>query len=615
MEGLAYWCSLSDLALPIRTQLSYLIFDKALRRSHVTKDECEEDPCISSSEDESISAKEVTIPQSNQTIVNLVGVDTERVSYFIQFHFLVISGILRLVFFSVVLFKLLGLIPFTAGILAWSLTIPVNAWLSHRVLVESRTLMKARDAKLTKINEMLHGIRQIKFSALELQWKEKVLTLRDIELRSLWRFFLSDSGLFACWTISPILLSVVSLTAYVLVKGSLQPSTAFTSIGVLNTLETTLSSLPELVTLGLDGLVSLRRIGTFLDGPERPDIVADGPEIRFEKAIISWPRDAAAPPQNTYVLDGLDFTFPRGALSIVSGSTGSGKSLLLAAILGEASLLSGKVYRPKAHYSVQDNVLYEDWIKPGLVAYIAQSPWLENTSLRNNIVYGLPFSKQRYKKAIEACALDRDLASLTEGDETDLGEHGFNLSGGQKWRITLARAVYSQAEILVMEDIFSAVDTHVGSWILEKCLAGEICKGRTRILVTHHLDLVIPKASFVVHLGAGGVNYSGVPKKRRDNEPQQKVGSGEDGSFNQIVTACDDRLSPDLIASDRKSGDPKKVMQEEVREIGSVKRSVYLAYVSSSAGLSLWVTCLGIYIAYQAGTVGKSISLSTYSTI
>ncbi|KAJ4156228.1 hypothetical protein NW754_007852 [Fusarium falciforme] len=551
MEGWAYWFSLSDLALPVRTQISALVFDKALRRKNIMSVTQEDHD---SEGEDSDSSEDAGSLKSHQSIVNLVGVDTERIFYFVQYHFLILTGMVKLVIFSAFLLKLLGWIPFLAGILAWASTLPANTWFSKRVLAESRSLMKLRDAKLSRISEVLLGMRQIKFGALESQWEQHILALRETELKTLWKFFLADSGLFACWVISPILLAVALLSAYVLIHGSLLPSVAFVSIGIFNTLETTLGSLPELFTLGLDSLVSLRRIDAYLHEPEMQCNLADGSSISFEGASISWPVEDLAGEDETFVMHDLDFTFPNGALSVISGKVGAGKTLLLSAILGEAELLKGTIRVPKAQYAYPDK-----WIIPGSVAYVSQTAWLENDSLRNNILFGLPFEKSRYDTVIKVCALAADLAVLTDGDNTELGANGVNLSGGQKWRVALARAVYSHAEILIMEDIFSAVDAHVGAWICEKCLTGDICQGRTRILVTHHLGLVLPAASFVVELS-------------------------------------DESNSPT----------PKKFMQEETREKGTVKGSVYLTYVKSSGGVLLWAACVGVYLAYQGGVIGRA---------
>ncbi|OBR08341.1 ATP-dependent bile acid permease [Colletotrichum higginsianum IMI 349063] len=610
MEGWAYWYSLADLALPIRTQISGLIFDKALRRKNV-RAAGPDDSAGESEQADAASAEDSFVPKSRQVIVNLVGVDTERLSYFFQFQFLILNGVVKLVIFSFFLLQLLGWIPFCAGIAAWAVTLPPNAWFSRKVLAESQSLMRHRDAKLSKMNEVLLGLRQIKFSGLESRWERRILALRETELKTLWKFFLADSGLFACWVISPIFLAVASLVTHVFIEGSLLPSVAFVSIGILNSLETTLGSLPELLTLALDSLVSLRRIDAYLKESEREALVADGSCIVFERASISWHADEDTPQKDRFTMDEISLSFPKGALSVISGKVGTGKTLLLSAILGEADLLSGSIRVPKKQTSKQDVPNTDKWVIPGSIAYISQTPWLENASLRNNVLFGLPFNKERYDDVLDACALREDLAALPDGDGTELGANGVNLSGGQKWRVTLARAVYSRAEILLMEDIFSAVDSHVGAWIFEKCLTGDLCRGRTRVLVTHHLGLVLPEAEFLVELGDGGVVYSGsagtrAPSGSRDQGPSDVVIAGSVDSDPGAKSTADVVNPERSQLPEPLTSPPRKFMQEESRQKGTVKASVYLTYVRCSGGLYLWAACLGVYLTYQVGIIGRA---------
>ena len=131
--------------------------------------------------------------------------------------------------------------------------------------------------------------------------------------------------------------------------------------------------------------------------------------------------------------------------------------MLLAAIIGEADLLAGSIHAPTAVLSNQrydKNASKTNWILEASIAFVAQIPWIENNTIKENIIFGLPFDKGRYDKVIKGCALEKDLEVLDDGDETDIGFNGINLSGGQKWRVSFARALYSRAGILVMDDIF-----------------------------------------------------------------------------------------------------------------------------------------------------------------
>ena len=623
MEGWLFWYSVSDLSLPIRAQLTSLVFAKSLRRKDIktanktsqSVDSSNNSHKSHSKKSSSASISEANIDQSRQAIVNLVGVDTERISYFFQFQFLIVNGIFKLAIFSVFLVRLMGWIPFAAGISAWLLVVPASAWFSNLLLAQSKILMQLRDAKLAKLNEVLLGMRQIKLSALEAQWEARILALRKTELQALWKYFIADSALFGCWVLSQILLAATSLAVYVLINGNLSPSVAFVSIGMFSTLESTLESLPELVTLGIDTLVSVSRVGTYLSGSEMQNNITQGPSISFQGATISWPIDNQSADEDSFTLHNLDISFPNGQLSVISGKTGSGKSLLISAILGEADLLKGSVCVPKAAQSSRYNTgRLEDWIILGSLAYVSQTPWLENGSLRDNILFGLHFVKERYDQVMEVCALKQDLAILTDGDSTELGANGVNLSGGQKWRVGLARAIYSRAEILILEDVFCAVDAHVGRWIFDKCLNGSICEGRTRILVTHNLGLVLSAAEYVVELGGGTVTYSGCPQRRthldasHQSQRHKEVtnGSGAPAVANEDsairIESGDDAQTAILLSP---PNPPRRFVQEETRESGTVKKRVYLTYLESSGGILLWSICAVVFLAYQVGIISK----------
>ncbi|KAI5467371.1 P-loop containing nucleoside triphosphate hydrolase protein [Mariannaea sp. PMI_226] len=626
VEGWVFWYSFADIALPVRAQLSALVFEKSLRRKNVkaaekSKEAAEED----ADKGDSLDKDDSSVLKSRQAVVNLIGVDGQRISNFAAYQFLIINSFVKMIAFSFFLVKLIGWIPFSAGLVAWALTMPANTWFSKALMARSDTLMKQRDEKLAIVNEALIGMRQIKFSALEAKWEQKILAMRERELKTLWRLFVADTGLFGCWVVSPILLAATSLAVYAYVNGHLLPSVAFVSIGIFKALEVSLSVLPELITMGVDTLVSVKRIDTYLGGPEMENILTEGPAVGFEDASISWPVDEEVTDEDRFILRNLNFTFPAGELSVISGKTGTGKSLILSAILGETDLLEGRVRVPSTLSPAErkDNDAHPgNWIIPGSVAYVGQTPWLESASFRDNILFGLPYIEARYNQVIEVCALKKDLKILTDGDKTELGANGINLSGGQKWRVTLARAIYSRAEILVMDDIFSAVDAHVGRHIYEKCVTGQICDGRTRILVTHHVALVQSKAKFIVELGGGTALHAGLVSDltrdgileeiKQHEQTSQEILEDEGVEASTAVNSeeasvTDPTDTPEESPLERvPSKAAKQFIQEELREKGVVKSHVYLTYFKDSGGAHLWGFCAIIFLSYQIGILARA---------
>ena len=343
--------------------------------------------------------------------------------------------------------------------------------------------------------------------------------------------------------------------------------------------------------------------------------------------------------------------------SVIHGASGSGKTLVLSSIIGEANIESGSVYVPK----ILATPTSTQWMIPGAIAFVAQTPWLENATIRDNILFGLPHQGRRYQEAIEASALPEDLAIFPDGDMTEVGARGINLSGGQRWRMSLARAFYSRASILILDDIFSAVDTHVGKHILEKGLTGSICHGRTRILATHHTALCFPKASYIVELRDGSntnhINAHGRRKEYRRNSddhiedrdkdhaflpvelsantssssksmddqgaehpsvqrnPSQDVGAREghlsvpqckNGQDPDQRTKIDEGNQAEIYSDPQKSPlKPRKFVEEEFREHGDVRWAIYRKYLGASGGLWLWLPALVAIAASQLAILGR----------
>lgn len=625
------------VSLPVRAQLSALIFEKSMKRKSVkaaekteeVKPEAEGVEAVPSEEDTTLDTNkndgakadtkdEDSVLKSRQAIVNLVGVDVGRISNFVAYSFHIVLSIGQLVVYTAFLVQLLGWIPTAAGILAWALVLPFNTKVSKLHMKATEGLMKSRDKKLAVVNEALLGMRQIKFAALEKQWEARITSWREKELGQLWKIFQYDVLLISCWVFSPIMLAVASLAAYSLLNETLTPSVAFVSIGVFRELEVTLGALPALLTAALDTIVSVRRVEKYLQGPEMKKVISEGPDVAFENANIAWPVDDDVPDEERFILNNLNLSFPAGELSVISGKTGTGKSLLLSAILGEVDLLEGSIYAPatKSPLERHDDAAHPgNWILPGSVAYVSQIPWLESASLRDNILFGLPFIEERYNTVVGVCALKKDLAILTDGDKTELGANGINLSGGQKWRITLARAIYSRAEILVMDDIFSAVDAHVGRQIFEKCIGGKICHNRTRILVTHHVGLVQSKAKYLVELGEGTVTHAGLVTKLAEDGTLNQIKSHEQSEVPEVLTEDTTAVNSEDASIDNDetenslqkapSQDAKRFIEEEKREKGMVKSRVYGVFFREAGGILAWGVCLLCFFAAEAGDLGK----------
>lgn len=629
VESFVFWLSWAQLTIPVRAQLSALIFEKAMRKKDVkgaektakAQGDGPADAATRDSKTPENEGDEEKLKKSKQGTVNLIGVDGKRVGDFCAYQNMFPGSIFKLAVSLSFLVSLLGWKALFSGFSAMLAIMPINIHFSKLYSAAQDRLMKVRDEKLEVVTEALQGIRQIKFSALEPEWEKKIGKVRERELNAVWDVYRRDTMLIGCWVTSPILLSAISLAVYAWLNGSLTPSVAFVSLGVFKALEVTLSVIPELTTDFLDCWVSINRIEKYLKSPEVTIISQDADDICFDNASIAWPSDDDVKEEDRFVLRNINVTFPEGELSVISGKTGTGKSLMLAAILGEVDVLAGKLYVPKAPSLSERHdgkANKENWIIPKAIAYVAQIPWIENATIKENILFGLPFDEQRYNKTIEVCALTKDLEMLTDGENTEIGANGINLSGGQKWRITLARAVYSRAGILVLDDIFSAVDAHVGRHIFENCLNGELATGRTRILVTHHVALCEPKTKYLIELGDGGVLTAGLLSELREAGALERVKSHEqsqeeievDESNTAVNSETDGEGSQGNIDGNtlRKvtsKSKARKFVEEEGREQGAVQKRVYLTYLKDSGGWVYWGFAVVLFTITSGFALGK----------
>lgn len=379
-----------------------------------------------------------------------------------------------------------------------------------------------------------------------------------------------------------------------------------------------------LLVFGVNAKVSAERIDKFLQKPEKPENTYPGDSISFDKVTVSFPSESQNDDDDRFVLRDISLEFPNGALSVISGPTGSGKSLLLAAILGEAEVLSGNIRVPRSppvHERFDSKATAGNWIIPSAIAFVSQTPWIENATIKDNILFGLPLDPKRYDEVISACALTKDLAMFEDGDSTEVGAQGISLSGGQKWRLTLARAFYSRAGILILDDVFSALDAHVGKEIYNNALMGELSEGRTRILVTHHVSLVLPQAKYAVRLDARGtLEHAGLIDELKQTGCFEEILDAEGSAMS--VTGTDTGASSEAtlqeplpssfasVVADETPAPakpvPKKLVEDEHREVGGVKKSVYINYLNATGGIPFWSFVFVIYIVAQALSMGRS---------
>lgn len=626
-SSLVDWIVDMHLAVPIREQLFAVVTSKVMRLKDVAtlakgkKDDSSRSVNDSRSDtdrSDADSEDEDSAPTTKQSILNLLGVDADSISQFASYNHLALDSALDLIISLVFLTNLMGWKPTILGCGIPVLLTPVYYLLTKRYRNSEEALMEHRDRKSSVLNEAVRGIRQIKFDALESDWYRKIMQLRQKELHLQRWVFMLELSLVSIWSFGPICMSIISLGAFISLNGSLSASVAFTALAIFESMESTLAILPEMVTDFLDANVSAHRIERFLALEDHRDNRELGSSICFRKATLAWPADESREQTTRFNLTGVNCDVPTGKLTIVSGRSGAGKTLLLHSIIGEAEVLGGSVTVPRID-RVSEMNSPETWITEGRLAYVSQDPWIENATVREAILFGLPWNAGRYHEVLNACGLKPDIETFSEGDRTDIGANGINLSGGQKWRLAFARALYSRAQILVLDDIFSAVDSHVGRHLYEKALTGPLCHGRTRILATHHVELCRGGTAYCIILGDGRMLRAGTLEELSadgsfsstlaDHASEQSNQNGNANAFQEeltaeplpglrrhstsSVTSLDRRLSRQ--DSSHGIASPNKYYEEEKRETGAVKAQVFRTYVKACGGYIHWALIIFLF--------------------
>uniref|UniRef100_A0A6E8W115 Multidrug resistance-associated protein 1 n=1 Tax=Anopheles coluzzii TaxID=1518534 RepID=A0A6E8W115_ANOCL len=627
-------------------------------------------------------------------IVNLMAVDAQRFMDLTTYINMIWSAPLQIGLALYFLWQILGP-SVLAGLAVMIILIPVNGVIANMIKTLQIKQMKNKDERVKLMNEVLSGIKVLKLYAWEPSFEQQILKIRDKEVKVLKSAAYLNAGTSFIWSCAPFLVSIISFATYVLSDEShvltpvkafvcltlfdilrmplvllpvlivyaiqvslvtfatyvlvdennvLDASTAFVSLSLFNILRFPLSMLPMLISNMVQTSVSVNRINTFLNQEELdPDNVQhdekESSPLLIENGVFSWGGEETT-------LKNINVRVEKNQIVAVVGTVGSGKSSLLSAFLGEMDKISGRV-----------NTL-------GRIAYVSQQAWIQNATLKDNILFGKPMDQRRYARVIEACALKPDIEMLPGGDMTEIGEKGINLSGGQKQRVSLARAVYNDADVYFLDDPLSAVDSHVGKHIFEQVIgpSGLLAK-KTRVLVTHGITY-LPNTDKIFVLREGEISESGTYQelmdkkgafaefliqhlqevseeeedldeikqqlensvggeellnqlKRSNSKRSRSESTSETGSVKDISrqnSTTDSNTSLRRRTSEKAPEVAKtKLIETEKSETGSVKWEVYKHYLKS-IGLTLSVATVILNMIFQGFSIGSNLWLSRWST-
>lgn len=575
------------------------------------------------------------------TIINLMAIDSFKVSEVGAYlHFLWASVPVQVVIAVTLLYRIMGFSSF-AGIALMVLMLPVNLLIAKQFTKVQKRILASTDARIHATNEILQNIRIIKYFAWEQRFQEIVDEKRRTELKALRFRYIIWSTAATIWYGTPILITFTSFFLYTVVeKKPLIPSIAFPALSMFSLLRVPLDQLADMVAHVQESKVSLDRVDEYLNEEETEkftqlrdsNVTGDPPKIAMDNATFSWAssngrsQGDVTNDTNAFRLINMDVDFHVGKLNIIAGSTGSGKTSMLMALLGEMNLLEGAVHLPGGSASRAELPVNPQTGLIESVAYCAQEAWLVNDTVKGNIVFASPYDQRRYNAVIKACALERDLQILDAGDQTMVGEKGISLSGGQKQRISLARAIYSRARHLLLDDCLSAVDSHTAKHIFSEALMGPLMMQRTCILVTHNVALTVPQASHVVVLDNGKITSQGHPdqvaasgalgEEMLKSRPTSRTGSQR---ISRVPSDLEHRHRGeeppnDTVANGTPAGAAGKDHTEsakpklaESKAVGSVKWPTIIMYLRSMGPWYFWLIALLIFCVEQMGSVSLNL--------
>ncbi|KAF2795880.1 ABC bile acid transporter-like protein [Melanomma pulvis-pyrius CBS 109.77] len=459
------------------------------------------------------------------------------------------------------------------GVLALLATQSFNVIIARYQIYYEKKRRVATDEKLQKTTQFIESIRHLRWYGWQDSWLKGILESRQTEMHLRVIQILLSTTLSFILRFGGGIFPAVAFWAFTTIAGKpLRVDLIFPAIDLFNLLESYLRAIPQLVTMMLNAYVAMGRIEEFMQEPDKAqtDVVPEGSgELELKNASFSWPG------VERNVLENITLTFPPG-LTVIYGEVATGKTALLLALLGEMDKTQGECIRPEQ-----------------IVGYCAQTPWLQSMSIRDNILFSYPYEEARYKQVLEACALLPDMAEFKHGDLSNIGENGIGLSGGQKARVALARAVYSKANILFLDDPLSALDHQTAEYVINKLLKGPLLKDRTTILVTHRTELCHGITKQWVELNKGNA---------RMHEPTEEESNGLKRTDTHESVSEEDRKKRE---DEHAAAIPDKFIEDENRAKGGVKWSVYWRYIRAGT-LRWWAISLFVMTAYRLVDVAQT---------
>ncbi|KAI9808369.1 MAG: hypothetical protein M1826_004340 [Phylliscum demangeonii] len=578
---------------------------------------------------------------SNGRVVNLMATDTYRIDQAsTMFHILWTAPVMMVI--TLVLLVVNLTYSALAGFALLVIGTPLLTRAIKSLFRRRKVINKITDERVGLTQEILQAVRFVKYFGWESSFLQRLENIRKREIRSIQILLAIRNAINAVSMSLPLFASMLAFITFALTSHNLSAARIFSSLALFNAIRLPLNLLPTVIGQAIDGWAAINRVQEFLLAEETKDdflLEYDGEHaVEVRDAEFTWERTATQKAENgpapkrpsqshfrrsklsekpsetpakgsgddqrdtessstlaefePFKLHAMNFALGRNELVAVVGSVGSGKSSLLAALAGDMRKTQGDVVLGASR------------------AFCPQYAWIQNATVKENILFGKDYDAAWYAKVIEACALGPDLQMLPHGDETEIGERGITVSGGQKQRINIARAIYFDADIVLMDDPLSAVDAHVGRHIFDQAICG-LLRRKCRILATHQLH-VLHRCDRIILMEEGRIVAMDTFDRLMAHHPafaDMMAGTAaeeEDGE--------DDGHPKEKDKKKKKAKLGAALMQAEERAVDSVPWGVYTSYIRASGSIFNGPLVVGLLVIAQCANLATSLWLSYWTS-
>lgn len=505
-------------------------------------------------------------------IVNHMASDSEGIA---ELSFIVpelTSSAVLIVASFVLLWTLLGGAALVA-IGTMLLLVPLTHAAARRFARTDDQLWHWRDRRVSLVSQILSAIRLVKYFAWERSIEREIADIRDKELAAAARLVRNEALSTVFFLASTTLVAFVGLGTYALLGGTLSAAIVFPTLLLLGQLEGPVGNLPHFIKNTAHAYVAAERLGEFFRLPTKPQRPCDAecataPAVEMQQVSVHF--------DDTRALDGITLDIRPGEAIALVGSVGSGKTTLLLALLGEVAIQGRMRFHDGRGNTCSPRI-----------AYVAQEPFVLNATVRDNIAFGRTLDEATLGAIIADAALDEDIARLPAGLDTEIGERGVTVSGGQKMRIALARAAAADPTLVLLDDPLAAVDTRTEAMLVERLLFGR-WRNTTRIVATHRLEH-LARFDRIVVLDGGRIEAVGTYAELLERSERFRAFIAEHRASHTAAPTMQPRTQPHAERAERTDG---RITDEEDRAVGVVKAELFWYYLRLFGGDSRLATAL-----------------------